>query len=340
MAPQWQSLTSLLASRSEEPISRSSILHMKVLFIISSVAILFTTSGYPWGAEGHQAIGEAARTMLTANARSKIQQLLGNDDLAAIAVWLDDVRNLAHHHSGPLKGDLEATAFNAKFPENASWHFVNLPVGFTEYSLNAPFSSENDIVHAIRTAIDVLEGRSSRFTKVQALRIIVHLVGDIHQRLHTVSGYYDVTDLEHPKRISDPGAALGKPQDRGGNQLFYTRSLELHALWDDKLVEKVAASRSFEQLAEMLTSDSDATQTPGDYHSWPEKRAGDSETVAIAAYQGIQFWSLKLREDGAIERIEITLPSGYVRTEISQVQTQLKKAAVHLAQLLSAIRYE
>jgi hypothetical protein len=32
----------------------------------------------------------------------------------------------------------------------------------------------------LRRAIDVLEGKSSQFTKVQALRIIVHLVGDIH----------------------------------------------------------------------------------------------------------------------------------------------------------------
>jgi S1/P1 Nuclease len=66
---------------------------MKFLFIVSSVAILFTASAYPWGAEGHQAIAEAASTMLTADARSEIQKLLGNDDLAAIAVWLDDVRN-------------------------------------------------------------------------------------------------------------------------------------------------------------------------------------------------------------------------------------------------------
>jgi hypothetical protein len=70
------------------------------------------------------------------------------------------------------------------------------------------------------------------------------------------------------------------------------------------------------------------------------KWAEDSETVAIGAYQGIRFGSLKLREDGAIERIEIKLPSGYVPTQVSQVQTQLKKAAVHLAQLLSAIQYE
>ena len=49
--------------------------------------------GRAHAAEGHQAIGEAARTMLSSKARGEIQKLLGNDDLASIAVWLDDVRN-------------------------------------------------------------------------------------------------------------------------------------------------------------------------------------------------------------------------------------------------------
>jgi S1/P1 Nuclease len=225
---------------------------MRIFIIVWFVALFFPTPAYPWGAEGHQAIGEAARTMLTPETRAEIQKLLGDDDLAAIAVWLDDVRNLAHHHTGPLKNDPEAIAFNAKFPQNDSWHFVDLPVGFTRYSLSGPFSSPNDIVHAIRRAIDVLEDKSSEFTKVQALRIIVHLVGDIHQPLHTVSGYYNLTDPEHPQLISDSTVALGKPQDRGGNQLFYTKSQELPALWDTKLVVKVVTSTSFEQLAEIL----------------------------------------------------------------------------------------
>jgi len=313
---------------------------MKALVILLSAVIILTSSAFAWGVEGHKAIGEAARTMLSSDARSKVQEILGSDDLASVAVWLDDVRNLAHHHSGPLKDDPEAIAFNSQFPQNDLWHFVDLPVGFSNYSLNGPFSSTNDIVHVLQTAIDVLEGKSSPFSKVQALRIVVHLVGDIHQPLHTVSGYYDLSDLDNPKLISDPENALGKPQDRGGNQLFYTRSLELHALWDDKLVQKVVPSNSFEDLAQTLIGDTDLTKTPGNYHQWPIKWAEDSETVAIGAYHGIQFGAAEVREDGSIERIEITLPPEYVRSQVRQVQMQLKKAAVHLAQLLNAIQYQ
>ena len=128
--------------------------------------------------------------------------------------------------------------------------------------------------------------------------------------------------------------------DRGGNQLFYTTSQELHALWDTKLVVKVATSTSFQQLAEILSEAPLAPQTAGDYHSWPMKWVEDSETVAIGAYDGIQFGPAKLGENGSIERMEIKLPSGYVPAQVAQVQVQLRKAAAHLAQLLNAIQYE
>ena len=51
---------------------------------------------------------------------------------------------------------------------------------------------------SIGAAVDVLEGKSERFTKIQALRILVHLVADVHQPFHAVSGYFDCTDAFIP----------------------------------------------------------------------------------------------------------------------------------------------
>jgi hypothetical protein len=44
----------------------------------------------------------------------------------------------------------------------------------------------------------------------------------------------------------------------------------------------------------------------------------NSETVAIGAYDAIQFGTAKLGEDGNIERIEIRFPSGYVPAETAE----------------------
>jgi len=103
---------------------------------------------------------------------------------------------------------------------------------------------------------------------------------------------------------------------------------------------KVATSTSFQKLAEILSEAPLAPQTSGNYHAWPMKWVKDSETVAIGAYDDIQFGTAKLGEDGSIERIEIKFPSGYVPAEVPRVHAQLRKAAVHLAQLLNAIQYE
>src|SRR5262245_17024025 len=130
---------------------------MKTLLTICFITFLLATSSFPWGEEGHQAVGEAASAMLRPHARQIIKGILGSDDLASASLWLDNVRAAARHHTGPLKNDPETRAFNTKFPDNATWHFVNLPVGFSDYQLNGPFSSRNDIVHALRRAIAVLE---------------------------------------------------------------------------------------------------------------------------------------------------------------------------------------
>ena len=48
----------------------------------------------------------------------------------------------------------------------------------------------------------------------------------------------------------------------------------------------------------------------------------DSEAVAIGAYDGIQFGTAKLGEDGSIERIEIKFP---VPAEVPRIHAQLRK---------------
>jgi len=53
-----------------------------------------------------------------------------------------------------------------------------------------PFVGNADVVHAIGQCIAILEGSAtpSDFSKQQAVRWLVHLVGDMHQPLHVTSG--------------------------------------------------------------------------------------------------------------------------------------------------------
>lgn len=215
-------------------------------------------------------------------------------------------------------------------------------MGYTLYALDGQFSSPDDVVHAIGAAVDVLEGKSEKFTKIQALRILVHLVADVHQPLHTISGYFDCTDTTRPNLISNPALAQKPPHDRGGNQLFYTKTLELHALWDTKLPNKLAHAKEPEPLAALLTKGASATlyRTPGDYHEWAAKWVSDSATEAISAYKGLVFGPVSLKPDGKIERMETVPPKNNDEQQLPRVKRQLEKSAVHLAQLLNSVRFK
>ena len=285
-----------------------------------------------------------AEKHLSSTAQSHIAALLaqGHDtDLPSIANWADEVRAAASGR-GPLSDDAEVRAFNAKFPTNALWHFVDLPLGAEDYRQVVAFTSVNDVVHAIKRCVTVLERAQTgpeNFTKPQALRLLVHFVGDIHQPLHCGTGFYDLSDLRHPVLITDPRLCAGKPNDRGGNDLFFGSdpNQELHALWDESLVLAIRNTADYRSLADGLDSPQSVNSTTGDYHNWPEQWAIDSVQQARKAYQNLQFGAAAI--DGNRLRITIQLPTGYTDANGAIASEQLRRAGLHLAQLLNAIQW-
>jgi S1/P1 Nuclease len=310
------------------------------LFLLLTVPIPL----HAWGPLGHSAIAAIAEKHLSPTAQSHVASILaqGHDsDLPSIANWADEVRAAASDR-GPLSDDAEARAFNAKFPTNALWHFVDLPLGAVDYREVIAFTSVNDVVHAIKRCVAVLERAQTGpddFTKPQALRLLVHFVGDIHQPLHCGTGFYDLSDLSHPVLITDPRLCRGKPNDRGGNDLFFGTdpNQELHALWDDSLVFAIRNSADYRSLAEWLDSTQSVSPMTGDYRTWAKKWAVDSVQQARKAYQGITLRSASI-EDRHL-RIVIQLPADYIGKNQAAAAAQLANAGVHLAQLLNAMQW-
>ena len=69
-------------------------LPMKQLLWLLLMLLVVAQPAYPWSAEGHQAIAEAAKGMLTLEAKARIEKILGNDDLASASVWLDEIERI------------------------------------------------------------------------------------------------------------------------------------------------------------------------------------------------------------------------------------------------------
>jgi S1/P1 Nuclease len=323
-----------------------------IRWIPIALSFLLATGGtaLAWGQEGHAAIAALASELISPKTRTKIQDLLatgGDKDLVSVASWADAVL-IAAHDEGPLHGNEEAMAFNRKFPKSGMWHFVNLPLGATSYQQVTRFDAPDNIVHAIARCIEVLEAPSPRpedFTKLQALRLLVHFVGDIHQPLHCGTGFYTFSESGSPQLDIEPESAFGKPNDRGGNLLYYGANAiqQLHALWDKVLVEELGDSFDYRVLTEFLRKfylPKEIGRTPGDYHEWGKLWAIDSVRVAALAYRDISFGIAVFGADGSLSRIEISLPPGYHESNKKRAAFQLAKAGVHLAQLLDSIDWQ
>ena len=320
--------------------------HMRRLILI-----LFFTFGcvellFGWGAEGHRTIGILAQELISPETQVKVQQLLnecGEKDLAGASTWADEVRENARlDRNGPP----DAEAFNRQFPNNTSWHFVDLPLGTCSFAEAEQFiHGKDDVVHAIERCVTVLEARESvpgELTRTEALRLLIHFVGDIHQPLHCGTGFYRLSDTEPPVLVTNPEEAFGLPNDRGGNDLFYGPKEELHALWDSGLVEEIADTYDFRSLAALLRQKylrRSWPATSGDYHRWAETWALESVKLANSAYAGIRFNSVETMNDPNSLWISITLPVDYEQKNTAVAAQQLVKAAVRLAQLLDRLRW-
>ncbi len=171
---------------------------MKWVMTVVLVSTL-VKSALAWGPQGHMIVAEIAEHRLSARARSATKLLLQNQSLAAVSNWADSIKgDPAWAHSKP-------------------WHYVDIADGETYET--SPHSPHGDVISATEEMVQILKSRSaSTLEKQNALKFIIHLVGDIHQPLH-----------------------VGRPDDQGGNSIrlrFEGMNTNLHQLWDSGMIRQ------------------------------------------------------------------------------------------------------
>ncbi len=179
------------------------------------IIICLSTPAFAWGPEGHQFVADVARSHLTGTARRHIRELLGNDDLAAISIWADEVRG--------------------QRPETFGWHFVDIPMnasGFSEArdcyrpDEKHPQTKQdhhNCVVDRIEIFQRVLaDENESHANRVEALKFLVNFVADVHQPLHAVGEARGGNDI-HVTEFGSPNCGNGP--------------CNLHSVWDTALIE-------------------------------------------------------------------------------------------------------
>lgn len=186
----------------------------KLITFLSIFLLGFTTATNDelrWGQIGHRTTGDIAEQYLTEKAAAEVKRVLGDASLAKVSTWMDEVRS------------------DDSYDYLNTWHYVTIPEGETYESSEK--EERGDIIKGIRTAVEKLkEGNLSPEEEAEYLKILVHLVGDIHQPLH-----------------------VGSQPDRGGNDVrleWFWENSNLHRVWDSGMIN--SKQLSFTELSDFI----------------------------------------------------------------------------------------
>jgi len=328
-----------------------------------------TTPTLPWGHEGHEVVGAIADQMLTANAKQQVQQILGFT-LQVAAPWPDCVRSVVAKPDGTIvyapdphhpeyrvpcthfEADHGAAAEQARMEDYArrNWtncvyvkdrpchegfHFADVAVQRNDYKPTYAGTNTHDVVHAINACIAVLQGQPapapfSIKDKKEALFLLAHFVGDIHQPLHVGAVYLDANG----DRVDPDHGTLDPKTDTSGGNSIKDGHESLHGEWDQIPREWwLAPNTAIPADAAILAEARTVPMTSGPITGWAAAWASDTVMQAHAAFAGLTF-------SGAGHRlwdVQFADKPGYEKSEKDIKQHQLAKGGARLAQLLNSI---
>lgn len=289
-----------------------------------------------FGSAGHRIIGTLAELHLQdTRALKEVRRILPqNHTLADAAVWPDTIKD-------PLYEDADSNIFKLNHPGHETYHYANLPFQAERYTPNTPGARPTDIVQTTREAIRVLKTGKGIFSPREALRIVAHLVGDIHQPLHVGTAFVASSG---PLVFVQPTVPAGWRPTLGSNLLVYgpEHRFNLHSYWDSHAVNLTMDREDVATYAARLHREVKPAAhwtSPGEADSWPAQWASEGLALSRGAYTGIRLVS-DVGPDEAkrnAHRWLIEQPPDYDARARPLVRQQLAIGGYRLAAVLKAI---
>ncbi|CAN7550440.1 S1/P1 nuclease [Massilia sp. LjRoot122] len=327
-----------------------------------------------WGRDGHRAVGAIADKLLKGSmAQKQIQALLlPGESLESIANWADCVKG---SYCGPQTPEM-IDYVNGN-PQHSEYHYTDVPFQLEKYHEHGVGTSEVDIVQTLKQCIAVLQGKTDpalnphKFTKRQALILLAHFAGDIHQPLHVGAAFVSKDGkFVVPKTHAEVDEAAIF-DSRGGNNLLLddaritaladgligpgqpapvregvpkALTKPFHSYWDSTTVDyafRRIQTRTPEQFADAAIAGKPQVATAkGDPMTWPYQWADDALVVSKLAYQDVVPGKLTPQTSKKGETyytFALEVPQNYPVPSSAIAKTQLIKGGYNLAALLQAI---
>ncbi|MBY0385062.1 S1/P1 nuclease [bacterium] len=244
---------------------------------------------------GHRSVALIAQDLLTPAALNAVAELLPNTTMADVAMWADSLKSTDGYKN-------EAWLHFEKMEDGVPYlkHLAELP----DWQVQ-----KGGAIMAILVAVDNLQNlQISKEKKHDALKFLIHFVGDIHQPLHT-----------------------GRPIDKGGVTIdvsWFGTPMSLHRVWDsgmmasahpDLITPTQTLPESAVQFSKYLVNkyQSQPVVENFDLHSWLKE-------------------SLSLRTP-AYDPFYETDQNKYMQMHISTIEKRIYEAGVRLAEILNII---
>jgi hypothetical protein len=263
--------------------------------VAASLLLVIASSSSAWGPDGHRVTGEIAWRSLSPKTKAAVSALLPKgryDTLAEAAAWAD---TYARSH-----------------PREYRWldpfHYVDADPGADHVIADARCEC---VLGGIEIQTDRLRNpNASHDAKIDALRLLAHFVGDLHQPLH-----------------------VSHPDMRGGTTIdlrFDGESLTLHRLWDSEVLDRKLRQRSrgrsprWRAYAQSLADTQDAAESARwsaslDSHVWADESLALSKQPLFAVKR------------------DASLGDPYYEEAIPIVEQRLAQSGIRLAALLNSI---
>ena len=186
--------------------------------ILLAIMMLNITDAYGWGATGHDVVAAIAEQHLTPKAKRKINKLLDGKSIVYYSSWMDNIQNSPYWENG--------------YNKTKTWHYANVDEGFTYQTMTK--NPDGDVVSGLEMLTKEMTENYRNLTdsmRVDYLKMIVHMVGDLHCPMHA-----------------------GRLSDRGGNGTrvkWFGQNTSLHSVWDSKMIDS-ARKWHYSEWAEQL----------------------------------------------------------------------------------------